>query len=118
MSTIYDVVVIFRPGFGRTARESQALLISREFFKNYLDPAESWSPFGHYIVIGQKKDLDEDSLRRLILEQPWLRPETVQVFIRSEHDDKFVELVFDEPQGYISPGCSAWSLPTKEMLDS
>ena len=118
MSTIYNIMVIFRSGFAHTKREADAFLISKEAFKNYLELPDVLTPFGYCFIAGQKKNLDKDELRWCIQEQPWLRPETLQIFIKSEHDDKFIELDFEEPQGYINPGCAAWQLPTKEMLNS
>ena len=48
-------------------------------------------------VFGRMKHYHKDELLRIIADLPWMWPETVQVLVKSEHDDQYAMLEIERP---------------------
>jgi len=106
----YALISFLWVSAGQSSREQAAQKEVFTSFAGFFDFVDWYTPDhnpGQLCYFGRKKHYTEPEMLDLINRIPWQFPETVQVFVKSEHDDKYTELVFPVPAGY-QPG-STWA---------
>ena len=103
MGTDYYFIVTYLEDFLDEQKSDELNKSVRSAFTDFFHFSQIVEPdfeFSVVYILGRMKNYEERELLDLVSSLSWVFPETLQIMVRSEHEERYHFIEFDRPKRY------------------